>query len=71
MATMLTYAYKGTDTTGKQVKGKVDAINETQVALRLRAMGVAPSSIRESVGGHRAQHGDQVRRWLAAADRSA
>ena len=51
MATMLTYAYKGTDTTGKQVKGKVDAINETQVALRLRAMGVAPSSIRESVAG--------------------
>lgn len=48
MASTLTYAYKGRDTTGKVVKGKVEAATEAAVASRLRTMGVAPISIDES-----------------------
>ena len=51
MPTTLTYAYKGRDTTGKIVKGKVDAANESQVASRLRTMGVSPTSIAEAPAG--------------------
>lgn len=51
MATTMTYAYKGRDTSGKIVKGKVDAANESQVASRLRTMGVSPTSIAEAPGG--------------------
>ena len=48
MATTLTYAYKGLDTAGKSVKGKVDAGNEAQVASRLRTMGISPTLIAEA-----------------------
>jgi type IV pilus assembly protein PilC len=48
MPSTLTYAYKGRDTTGKVVKGKVEAATEAAVASRLRTMGVAPISIDES-----------------------
>ncbi|MEY2849454.1 MAG: hypothetical protein RI885_2121 [Actinomycetota bacterium] len=51
MATTLTYAYKGRDSSGKIVKGKVDAANESQVASRLRTMGVSPTSITEAPAG--------------------
>ena len=51
MATTLTYAYKGRDSSGKIVKGKVDAANESQVASRLRTMGVSPTSIAEAPAG--------------------
>lgn len=50
MAT-LAYAYKGRDSTGKEVKGQLDAASETAVASRLRSMGVSPTSIEESKGG--------------------
>lgn len=45
MATTTTYSYKGRDTTGKIVRGKVDAASEAQVSSRLRTMGVSPTSI--------------------------
>ena len=45
MAATLTYAYRGRDTEGKIVKGRVDAPTETAVVSRLRTMGVAPISI--------------------------
>lgn len=48
MAATLTYAYKGLDTAGKSVKGKVDAGSEAQVASRLRTMGISPTSIAEA-----------------------
>ena len=51
MPTALTYAYKGRDTSGKFVKGKVDAMSEAQVASRLRTMGVSPTSIQEAPAG--------------------
>jgi len=50
MAT-LAYAYTGRDTSGKVVKGKVDAATESNAALRLRAMGVSPTSISEAKDG--------------------
>jgi len=51
MAATLTYAYKGRDASGKSVKGKVDAGSESQVAARLRTMGVSPTSIAEAPAG--------------------
>jgi type IV pilus assembly protein PilC len=45
MASTLTYAYRGRDTEGKIVKGRVDAPTESAVVSRLRTMGVAPISI--------------------------
>ena len=51
MATTQTFAYKGRDATGKLVKGKVDAATESAVNSRLRTMGVAPISVRESAPG--------------------
>lgn len=51
MAEQLTYAYKGRDTTGKSVKGRIDATSEAQVATRLRTMGVSPTSIAEAPAG--------------------
>ena len=45
MAATLTYAYRGRDTEGKIVKGRVDAPTESAVVSRLRTMGVAPISI--------------------------
>ena len=38
------YAYKGRDTEGKIVKGRVDAATEGAVVTRLRTMGVSPIS---------------------------
>ena len=51
MAATGTYAYKGRDTAGKLVKGRVDAATEGAVASRLRTMGVSPISIAEASGG--------------------
>jgi type IV pilus assembly protein PilC len=48
MVTTLSYAYKGRDSSGKMVKGKVDAATEGAVASRLRTMGVSPISIQEA-----------------------
>ena len=48
MVTNLSYAYKGRDSSGKMVKGKVDAATEGAVASRLRTMGVSPISIQEA-----------------------
>lgn len=41
----LTFAYRGRDSSGKVVKGRVDAPTEAAVVSRLRVMGVAPISI--------------------------
>ncbi|MEO8093955.1 MAG: type II secretion system F family protein [Pseudolysinimonas sp.] len=45
MSAALTFAYKGRDSSGKVVKGRVDAPTESAVVTRLRVMGVAPISI--------------------------
>lgn len=50
MAT-LAYAYKGRDSAGKIVKGRLDAASETAVATRLRSMGLSPVSIDASKEG--------------------
>ena len=41
----LTFTYRGRDSSGKVVKGRVDAPTEAAVVSRLRVMGVAPISI--------------------------
>jgi type IV pilus assembly protein PilC len=51
MATATSFAYKGRDSSGKIVKGKVDAVSETAVASRLRTMGIAPTSIAAAGAG--------------------
>ncbi len=51
MATAATFAYKGRDTEGKLVKGRIDAMTEGAVANRLRTMGISPLSIQEAAGG--------------------
>jgi type IV pilus assembly protein PilC len=51
MAGAVAYAYKGRDTAGKVVKGKVDASSEGAVITRLRTMGVQPISITEAAAG--------------------
>ncbi len=51
MATALTYAYTGRDSSGKLVKGRVDAAGEASVVSRLRTMGIAPVSIQQVTGG--------------------
>ncbi|GAA4266390.1 type II secretion system F family protein [Frondihabitans peucedani] len=48
MAAALTYAYRGRDSAGKVVKGKVQASSEGAVVTRLRTMGVSPIAISES-----------------------
>jgi type IV pilus assembly protein PilC len=48
MAAALTYAYRGRDSAGKVVKGKVEASSEGAVVTRLRTMGVSPIAISES-----------------------
>ena len=48
---MLTYAYKGRDTDGKMIKGKVEAASEAAVVTRLRTMGLTPVDITQSNGG--------------------
>jgi type IV pilus assembly protein PilC len=49
--TLLTYAYKGRDTAGKVVKGKVEAPSEAAVVTRLRTMGLTPIEINQSAAG--------------------
>lgn len=51
MAAAATFAYKGRDTEGKIVKGRIDASTESAVANRLRTMGISPLSIQEASGG--------------------
>lgn len=51
MASSLTYAYTGRDSTGKVVKGRVDAPGEASVTSRLRTMGIAPISIQQVSAG--------------------
>ena len=51
MASTLTFAYKGRDTEGKLVKGRIDAMTEGAVANRLRTMGLSPLAIQEASGG--------------------
>ncbi len=51
MAAALTYAYTGRDSSGKLVKGRVDAAGEASVVSRLRTMGIAPVSIQQVTGG--------------------
>ncbi|TFC56940.1 MULTISPECIES: type II secretion system F family protein [unclassified Cryobacterium] len=51
MPTAQTYAYKARDTSGKVVKGKVDAPSEVAVTSRLRTMGLTPVSITEANAG--------------------
>jgi type IV pilus assembly protein PilC len=45
------YAYKGRDSAGKIVKGKVDATSEAAVATRLRTMGLSPVAIEAAPDG--------------------
>ena len=47
-AAVQSFAYRGRDTSGKLVKGKVDAPSESSVAARLRGMGIAPLAIEEA-----------------------
>jgi len=51
MASVGTFTYKGRDTEGKVVKGRIDAMTEGAVANRLRTMGISPLSIQEAAGG--------------------
>lgn len=51
MAGTLTFSYTGRDSSGKLVKGRVDAAGEASVVSRLRTMGIAPVSIQQSTGG--------------------
>jgi type IV pilus assembly protein PilC len=51
MASTTAYAYKGRDAEGKIVKGRVDASGESQVAARLRTMGLSPIAIEEAPEG--------------------
>jgi len=45
------YAYSGRDSTGKVVKGRIEATSQAGVVTKLRAMGVSPIDIAESGGG--------------------
>ena len=51
MAGTLTYSYTGRDSSGKMVKGRVDAAGESSVVSRLRTMGIAAVSINQVTGG--------------------
>ncbi|MEN9621292.1 MAG: hypothetical protein RL499_1485, partial [Actinomycetota bacterium] len=51
MAATLTFEYTGRDSTGKLVKGRVDAASEPSVVARLRTMGIAPVSIKQVAAG--------------------
>ena len=51
MAASLAYAYKGRDAQGKNVRGRIDAPSEASAATRLKAMGVAATSIAEAREG--------------------
>lgn len=51
MAATLTFEYTGRDSSGKLVKGRVDAAGESSVVARLRTMGIAPVSIKQVAAG--------------------
>ena len=51
MSTAVAFSYTGRDTAGKNVKGQLDALSESQVASRLNALGIAPISIAPVVPG--------------------
>ena len=51
MATVQAFTYKGRDSAGKIVKGKLDASSEAAVASRLNSMGLSPISITASPEG--------------------
>lgn len=51
MAATLTFEYTGRDSSGKLVKGRVDAAGESSVVARLRTMGIAPVSIKQVASG--------------------
>jgi len=52
MATAVkTYEYSVRDRKGKLVKGTLDAQNESALVQRLKGMGYAPVSVRETGGG--------------------
>jgi len=51
MSNLLTYAYKGRDSSGKLVKGKVEAPSEAAVVSRLRTMSISPIEVAASTGG--------------------
>ncbi|WP_158252060.1 type II secretion system F family protein [Cryobacterium sp. M25] len=51
MASTQAYAYKGRDSAGKIIKGKLDASSEAAVASRLNSMGLSPISIAASPEG--------------------
>lgn len=46
-----TYTYKGRDSAGKIVKGRLEAPNESTVLSRMRALGLTPVSITEASSG--------------------
>jgi type IV pilus assembly protein PilC len=45
MSNATTYSYKGRDTAGKVVKGKLDASSEAAAITRMRTMGLAPIEV--------------------------
>lgn len=45
MSNTMTYSYKGRDTAGKVVKGKLDAPTEAAAITRMRTMGLAPIEV--------------------------
>jgi type IV pilus assembly protein PilC len=45
MSNTLTYSYKGRDTAGKVVKGKLNAPSEAAAITRMRTMGLAPIEV--------------------------
>jgi type IV pilus assembly protein PilC len=51
MATAKAFAYTARDSSGKVVKGKVDAINQGAVVVKLRTLGVSPITIEETLPG--------------------
>ena len=51
MAATKTYEYSVRDRAGKLTSGKLDAANEAVLVTKLKAMGYAPVSVRESGGG--------------------
>jgi type IV pilus assembly protein PilC len=51
VAATLTFEYTGRDSSGKLVKGRVDAAGESSVVARLRTMGIAPVSIKQVAAG--------------------
>lgn len=51
MATSVAFAYKGRNSAGKVVKGRLDAPSESAAMTRIRTMGIAPISVAEVAAG--------------------